>query len=208
MLSSKEIIEKKFDKIGKGYKTDEVDAFLKEVSIAYESLNKDFNENEKKIIKLVDKINEYREEEDAIKYAILGAQKQAKQVIFEAEIEAQRRISDASSKAEQLIIATKDQYAEELIKLENLKKEVSMFKSQLTDLYNKQLRLIMEIPEIEDDDCEESENSSASAEQVSENFQEYSQNLDSNNNFQNLRDTYHPNQSRFGDLKFGHNQNK
>lgn len=50
-------------------------------------------------------------------------------------------------------------YDEELVKFENLKAEVTQFKADLTQLYNKQIRLIMEIPASEpaDDTAEEYE---------------------------------------------------
>lgn len=157
MISPKEISEKKFEKIGKGYRVEEVDTYLKEVAFSIANMTKTFDDNEAKIEKLVDKINEYREEEDTIKAAILGAQKQAKQIILEAEIESQKIIANAKDKSEALLYRIKDEYSDELAKLENLKKEVSLFKSQLTDLYNKQLHLIMDIPEFSDDSDSETD---------------------------------------------------
>ena len=50
---------------------------------AYANIYNEYEQSEGKILKLVEKINEYREDEDAIKMAILTAQKQAKQTIYE-----------------------------------------------------------------------------------------------------------------------------
>jgi len=151
---------------------------------------------------------------DAIKMAILTAQKQAKQTIYEAEKQGEKIVLEATSKAEQLLIATKEQYSEELGKLESLKREVNCFKAKLTDLYNKQLRLIMEIPEFDEvedesiqpaeivEDVEITEESS----QTFEDIQENNQQTEPNNKFPFNKDAINSNQSRFGDLRFGTKQ--
>ncbi len=149
MITSKEILCKTFSKAGKGYKADEVDQFVKEVGNSFETLEKSFQENEEKMLKLVEKINEYREDEDSIKDAILGSQKQGKQIVIDAELAADRIVSEAQKKSETILLEIKKEYSDELYKLENMKKEVNDFKSQLTELYNRQLHLIMEIPEYE-----------------------------------------------------------
>ncbi len=174
MLSPKEISQKRFDKRGGGYKTEEVDAFLKEVANAYASALKEAEESEDKIMKLVERINQYRADEDAIKEAFINAQKQANKIVAEANEEAERLSKDAVAEAEkraaeatakadevikeqtqrtqQVIEATKIQYNAEQEKLVKVRLEVSNFKAQLTDLYNKQLRLIMEIPEVSEEE--------------------------------------------------------
>ena len=157
MITSKEILCKTFSKAGKGYKADEVDQFVKEVGNSFETLEKSFEENEEKMLKLVEKINEYREDEDSIKDAILGAQKQGKQIVIDAELAADRMVSDAQKKSETILLEIKKEYSDELYKLENMKKEVNDFKSQLTELYNRQLHLIMEIPEYEVEEETETE---------------------------------------------------
>lgn len=173
MLSPKDITQKRFEK-GFGYKADEVDAFLKEVAVAYSTALKEAEESEEKILKLVERINQYRADEDAIKEAFISAQKQANRIIAEANEEAERLSKDAVAESEriakeakdkadeaikeqtqrtqQVIEATKIQYAAEHEKLDNVRLEVSNFKAQLTELYNKQLRLIMEIPEVTEED--------------------------------------------------------
>ena len=155
MLNPMDISDRRFEKAARGYRCEEVEAFLKDVALAYASLLKDNQECENKIIKLVDKINEYRADEDAIKSALLGAQKQGNLIINEAEASARKIISDATSQSEKMAEATKLQYQDELEKLKSLKLDVSDFKAQLTELFNRQLRLIMEIPEVDEEELEE-----------------------------------------------------
>ena len=85
-MNPKDIVSKKFEK-GFGYKAEEVDEFLKSVAVAYASAVKEKEESEAKIIKLIEKINEYRNDEDAIRDALLVAQKQGNKIIADAKIE-------------------------------------------------------------------------------------------------------------------------
>jgi cell division initiation protein len=232
-----DISDRKFERAARGYRCEEVEAFLKDVALAYASLLKDNHESENKILKLVDKINEYRDDEDAIKSAILGAQKQGNLIVSEAEMKAKTIISEASEKSEKMDDQTRDQYQDELNKLNALKIEVSAFKAQLTELFNKQLRLIMEIPEVEDEQGEadfaenvmsENNNSDASsyynltdyASAVSNDVpvspysaeayfgKNVSDEASSSSDFQSGKDFYSSNESRYTDLKFGNNSTK
>lgn len=210
MINPTDIADKKFEKSPFGYKTDEVDLFLKELSAAFINIYKENEDSEAKILKLVDKINEYRQDEDAIKNALLGAQKQGNKIIAEAQIEAEKIITEASIKAEQIIHITKEQYGFEKSKLDKMKDEVTNFKSQLTDLYNRQLRLIMEIPDVEQDQ-EENDNDNDD-----DNNFENEQNYDTSDNdikketvnVSSGSDNKMSNSQRYTDIKFGQNTNR
>ncbi len=102
-MNPKEIASKRFEKGTFGYKPEEVEEYLKEVAVAYASAVKEKEENEAKIIKLVEKINEYRNDEDAIRDALLVAQKQGNRIIADAKQEAEKIISDAQSKCNSLL---------------------------------------------------------------------------------------------------------
>ena len=101
-MNPKDIVSKKFEK-GFGYKAEEVDEFLKSVAVAYASAVKEKEESEAKIIKLIEKINEYRNDEDAIRDALLVAQKQGNKIIADAKIEAEKIIGDAQTKRDSLL---------------------------------------------------------------------------------------------------------
>ena len=81
-MEAADIIDKKFNKGLNGYKMEEVDEFLQEVSSAFLELKKQNEEMEKKMEVLADKIKEYRNDEEAIKEALLGAQKQSSAVLL------------------------------------------------------------------------------------------------------------------------------
>ena len=71
-MNAKDILSRRFEKATfNGNKTDDVDEFLREVSSEYSQLQKDKNELERKLEVLADKIREYRDDEDALKDALL-----------------------------------------------------------------------------------------------------------------------------------------
>ncbi len=250
MLSPKDIAEKRFEKGTFGYKPEDVDAYLLEVAKLVESLVAENEESDEKIIKLVEKINDYRNDEEAIKEALLGAQKQAHQVLSEAQEKSDKMISDAKAeqervsresaeqcdkivrehkakcekiikenteKTEHRIKATKLQAEQEAENLERLKLEVTRFKAKLIELYNKQLKLIAELPEISEEDIEkiiqqkeeearrleESKAIIKAAEEI-QNAQ-HSQPEKTEDNFHYEGNTYSPEDIHFDDLKFGKN---
>ncbi len=101
-MNPKDVASKKFEK-GFGYKQEEVDAYLKEVAVALATAMKEKEESEAKIVKLVEKINEYRSDEDAIRDVLLVAQKQGKRIISDAKDEAAKIVADAQTKRDSLL---------------------------------------------------------------------------------------------------------
>ncbi len=102
-MNPQDISNKKFSKSAAGYKPEEVDEYLRDVAIAYAKAVKDKEDNELKIVKLVEKINEYRNDEDAIRDALLVAQKQGNRIIAEAKEEAEKIVSEAQAKRDSLL---------------------------------------------------------------------------------------------------------
>ena len=85
MINANSIKSKSFETERSGYSQSQVDKFLAEVANDYAAIAAENAENEEKIAKLVEKISEYREEEDAIKQALLSAQKEANKIINDAK---------------------------------------------------------------------------------------------------------------------------
>lgn len=102
-MNPQDISNKKFEKSTFGYKPEEVDEYLRDVAIAYAKAVKEKEENELKIVKLVEKINEYRNDEDAIRDALLIAQKQGNRIVSEAKAEAESIVANAQAEREALL---------------------------------------------------------------------------------------------------------
>lgn len=127
-MEAKDIIDKKFNKGLNGYKMEEVDEYLQEVSAEFLNFKKQNEELEKKMEVLADKIREYRKDEDAIKEALLGAQKQSNAVLSSAKEKAEKMLSDAKEKSEKMIkdaddrVREKDAYGKKLVDDANAEK--------------------------------------------------------------------------------------
>lgn len=120
-MEAADILDKKFNKGLNGYKMEEVDEFLQEVSSAFSELKKQNEEMEKKMEVLADKIREYRNDEEAIKEALLGAQKQSSAVLTSTKEKSEQMITEAKEKSEAMIkeaeekVKEKDEYAKKLV---------------------------------------------------------------------------------------------
>lgn len=197
MLSPSDIREKRksLEKGTFGYKVEEVNAFLDMVADDYEVLYNNNEESEEKIIKLVEKINEYREDEDAIKLALLSAQKESKRILADSKAESERMITEAKAESDKMladakaeseevarqseiecekiinehkercaklirenteatekkIASVKAEYELQSKRLADVKREVAQFKAALTQIFNKQLSLVEELPDETED---------------------------------------------------------
>ncbi len=128
MLTPDKIKEKSFQTTGRGsYRSDDVDAFLSEVSASYEQMFKENGDLIKKISILAKKIEEYRADEESLKMALFNAQKLADKITAEAkenadkmneEVEAEKTklMADATSEANTLLENAKAEAEETLSK--------------------------------------------------------------------------------------------
>lgn len=119
-MNAKDIITRRFEKATfNGYKTDDVDEFLREISSEYAQLQKEKSELERKLEVLADKIREYRDDEDALKDALLLAQKQGNAIIAESKAAADKiqketdektakQLTEAKEKSEKLVREAED----------------------------------------------------------------------------------------------------
>lgn len=85
------------------YSKEDVKEFLGQVAEDYAEVVKANQDTEAKIIKLVEKINEYREDEEAIQQALVVAQKESNKILTEAKTQAHDMIE--SAKTEQVRLA-------------------------------------------------------------------------------------------------------
>lgn len=152
MISAKDINNKRFEQAKPGYKPEEVDEFLRDIALQLTQMQKEKEETEKKIEVLVESVREYKKDEDALKDALIGAQKQSRAVVQEAQEKADRIIAEANAKAEQIIGSTKAQLEREKVCLSKMQQEVSDFKSNLLAMYKAHLAQITSIPDYEEEE--------------------------------------------------------
>ena len=170
MLSANEIRNMEFPKSPMGgYKKADVDYFLEEVATAIDNMVKENAELIKKLQILAQNIEEYRNEEDSIKSALLNAQKTADRVLREANAEAAKVISDATSgakfnkanmeaeaekiikeaydKANDIVRNTEEKMKKQLAAYNYIKAEIAAFKTSTIAQYKAHVEAINSVPE-------------------------------------------------------------
>lgn len=158
MITASDIRNKRFEKAAFGYKQEDIDEFLTDLEKELTDIDSERDEANNKIQILADKVREYMRDEDAVKDALLGAQKQAHHVIADANEKAEQILSEAQQKADALIdeatrqheIAMEKNRAEVAKEREALilaQQQVSDFKKALFDMYKNHLELISSMPE-------------------------------------------------------------
>lgn len=147
MLNAQEILEKKFEKSAFGYRTDEVDDYLQELSAAVDKLQNEKIQMERKLEVLAEKIEEYRADEDSMRAAILDARKLGSSIVKDAQQQADGIIADANAQSAKVIDSIQMRAEREKMNLSRLQKEVATFKNQLLALYKNHLELISSLPE-------------------------------------------------------------
>ena len=103
MLTPETIASRRFDKQMGGYKQDEVEEFLQQVAAEYAQLLSEKEELEGKIEVLAEKVEQYREDEDSLRSALIGAQKLGDSVIRESKAKADQTLREARAKADQIL---------------------------------------------------------------------------------------------------------
>lgn len=213
MISASDIRERKFEKAAFGYKQEEIDDFLAELISEFEELDAEREDLHSKIQILADKVREYRQDEDALKDALLGAQKQGHKVVAEAQEKADEIIAQAEEKAKILLdeatvqheAAMEKNRAEIAKEKENLieaQKQVSEFKKSLFDMYKTHLEMISAMPEIELDE-EDTSQYSEQTETTEEELPQPDPFATSSFSARTIKGVY---ESRFTDLQFGQNK--
>lgn len=100
MLTPAKIKNHHFEAAGRNaYKADSVDRFFEEVAASYEQMFRENGEMYKKISLLAERLEEYRNDEDNIRNALLTAQRMSEQIQREAREKADALVSEAQARA-------------------------------------------------------------------------------------------------------------
>lgn len=135
-----------FDKAMRGYRMEEVDTFLAQAAAEFEKLEQDKEDLEKKLYILAEKVDQYRNDEDTLKTALLNAQRMGESVIYEARQKAETIIYDANTKASQAKDEAAQAVADSELQLAQIKAEVAHFKASVLDLYRQHIEALSAIP--------------------------------------------------------------
>lgn len=160
-MTAQDIKEKTFEKaVFGGYDMAGVDDFLEEVADGFTALQKENAVLKGKMKVLVDKIEEYRSTEDAMRLALLSAQKMSVQIENEAkdkaksltaEVERQStdRIANAKAEAERIVSEAKNSVSTEQAKIDAAKQATANFVERIRRVCNEQLAFLDRLDELQ-----------------------------------------------------------
>lgn len=213
MISASEIHELRFEKAAFGYKQEDIDEFLNRLEEEIEIAQQELADSNNKIQVLADKVREYMRDEDALKDALLGAQKEGHRIIAEANARAEEIIAKAQEKADAMMEEVTVQHQALLEKneaeieaahqsLAAARKQVADFKKALFDMYKSHLSMLSAMPEEDDLTFGVSEERSAAESAHEADFSSHTSASDTDNSeifsAKSIQGTY---DSRFGDLQ-------
>ncbi len=153
-MTAQDIKEKTFEKaVFGGYDMAGVDDFLEEVAEGYTALQKENAVLKGKMKVLVEKIEEYRSTEDAMRLALLSAQKMSVQIendakdkakTLSAEIEKQsaERVANAKAEAERIVSEARNSVSGEEAKIAAAKQATANFVDRIREICNAQLAFL------------------------------------------------------------------
>ncbi len=173
MLTLKQISEISFRKSNfSGYKPEDVDDFIDEVTESFTALLKENQtakakiaeltekntEYKEKMVLLAQKVEQYKKDEEGIKDALLTAQKLGNQSVKEAKKKGDAILADANKKADvilndatsrqkQMLDSYEAQVEVKKKELESLKALVTDFRTNLFSLYRDHLKQIENLPD-------------------------------------------------------------
>ena len=143
MITAQDIREKTFEKSRlQGYDMASVDDFLEELADDITASQKENAVLKSKMKVLVDKIEEYRANEEALNMAILSAQKLAVQIETEARQRANAMLADAERQVKARVGSIEEETALQERRLADAKAVTSKFFDNIRSLCNTQLKNI------------------------------------------------------------------
>ena len=140
MLTPQDIREKAFEKaVFGGYDMGAVDNFLEEISGDYAALYKEAAVLKSKLKVLVEKVEEYRTTEDAMRMALLSAQKMSAGIEAEARQKSEDLLAGAQSEADSVLNSARNAARDEEARLVEAKRSTSQFLEKMRLLCTRQL---------------------------------------------------------------------
>jgi len=128
MLTPQEISDKGFEKtVFNGYDMGDVDDFLETVSNDYNALYKENAILKGKLKVLVEKVEEYRSTEDAMRMALLTAQRMGEEITVEAKRNKEEMLQSTEIEIKAKLTDTAQRVAEEETRLALATKETAKF---------------------------------------------------------------------------------
>ncbi len=146
MYTPLDIENKKFAKqMMNGYSVEEVDNFLDELTLDYEKLYKESNENKGKMAELEASLVKYKNLESTLQNTLVMAQSTADEIKKVAQQQADQIIRDAQGTARGQLMELEQQITLKTKELDDLQKQFDVYKAKMESLLISQLELIKDV---------------------------------------------------------------
>ena len=147
MFNADEIRQITFEKVMRGYRTEDVESFIENIADQFDELEKEKRDLEEKLYLLAEKVEQYKAEEESIKTTLINAQRLGESIVSDARVKADNLIREATIKKNDIISSAYNEIegTEETLRL--LKKEVSDFKRNILSLYKSHIESLSNLPE-------------------------------------------------------------
>ena len=139
MLTPQEVSEHAFTKAFNGYNMSMVDEFLDILTADYTTLYKENATLKAKMKVLVEKVEEYRSTEDAMRKALLTAQKMADDLVAEAEQKRNKLLQNAEADAKARIGEIQQEIRDEQLRLAAARNATAAYVAKLKELYQHEM---------------------------------------------------------------------
>lgn len=145
MLTVDEIKNVTFRK-GRGYRDEDVDAFIDEVIVSFEQLKKEKSDLVRKMDILATRVEQYRADEETVRNALLASQRVADSTIKESNAQAATIVAEAEAKAQKMLLEANEVTAKQKEVYLKLKADAAKLRKELLALYNSHLKTIEDFP--------------------------------------------------------------
>lgn len=144
MLAPSEIDNMRFSKTIKGYNVDEVDDFLDQLTADYERLYKENAEYKDKFEQMEKELSQYKQMEHTLQNTLVVAQTAAGDIKNTAQKQAEQIIRDAQTEARRSVDELNKQEYEVTKKIEEMKKSFEVTKAKMEALLIAQLEMLQD----------------------------------------------------------------
>lgn len=144
MLTPLDIDNKKFSRSMRGYSVEEVDDFLEELTNDYERLYRENAEYKEQIEQGVKDLEHYRNVEHTLQNTLVMAQTTAEDIKSMAQKQADQIIRDAQNEARRSVDELNKEEFEIRRRLEDLKRQFDVYKAKMEALLISQLEMLQD----------------------------------------------------------------
>lgn len=147
MVVPEKFFEVEFNKaMAFGYRTEDVDEFVTKAIEIIKALQEENQELTEKMGVLAQSLEKYREDEESLRSALIGAQKLGDSILKDSRSKAEVILRDATTNADHIVEEAHARLDREKAEYDRLKQEVAAFREELFGMYKAHIAQITDLP--------------------------------------------------------------